>query len=64
MSERCETCRFWQLTGQAYSSQVPSHGTCRRRSPSVTSVSGGWPYSSSTDWCGEHEPKETDNGSD
>lgn len=53
----CATCRFWQEVNS-------TNGRCRRYAPQSTaapfrqteSQSADWPFTYTTDWCGEHEP--------
>lgn len=68
MSEKtCETCRwrgrFYKPADHGVTVGDPTY-MCRRRAPFVT---GGlhaptmtvWPWIHITDWCGEHQPKDT-----
>lgn len=52
MSERCETCRYWEHDDEQ----------CRRRSPTIKYEDDGspyrtWPFAHYFDWCGEHKPR-------
>ena len=58
MTDKCETCRFWQPN---LSHPRPVTGECHCRAPQVTNDVDGetslWPYTLNIDWCGEHKPK-------
>ena len=57
--QRCENCRFWQLTGEA-------RGQCRRYAPRSERTREGsrcttiWPFTQGNDWCGEHQSTSKD----
>ena len=50
--DTCATCRFYLHRGEPF-----THGECRRHAP--ISVEENWPATKQTDWCGDHEPKDT-----
>ena len=55
MIATCETCRWWKDDRPE-----PWGGMCRRNAPVCLSEVGTvWPGTKATDWCGEHQPKET-----
>lgn len=58
MTERCETCRYWELSNLSrYSS-----GSCRRYPPQCeprVSVAA-WPMTYAEKWCGEWRKLERD----
>ena len=68
MSERCETCRFWNRAKKANwqdfdgkRSYIIAHAECRRyapaRMPSDSKVSSSvWPHVNANDFCGDHRP--------
>lgn len=60
----CETCRFW-IRGQI---NIDS-GACRRYPPAAQDTTDPsisqdrvWPIVLSVEWCGEHQPQESDDG--
>lgn len=60
----CETCRFWKAGNTV--EHIPRsglrYGNCRRNPPVKGDFYEGWPQAFHNDWCGEHEPKESDDG--
>lgn len=57
MDKICGTCRWWERRIGVY-----TNGPCRRYPPQVTNRPGQalfeWPITITTDFCGEHTPKE------
>lgn len=51
MTRACANCEFWHATDSVL------QGECRRHAPRMTSDTGGWFHTQSTDWCGEHSPR-------
>ncbi len=58
----CETCRFWDTSTSLDSNDDAS--PCRRRSPRFNKWTGLgiWPFTEADDWCGEHQPQESEDG--
>lgn len=64
---KCETCRYWLNSGPD-APDAGGYGTCRRFPPIAAEFTafeeggmahvGRWPDTASTDWCGEHKPRE------
>lgn len=48
----CATCRFWV-------DDLKGRGACRRYPPQVNGDEDVWPVTKETQWCGEHQPRET-----
>jgi len=61
---RCGTCRFFgRDEGMPDEDWIP--GTCRRRAPveqRTSYLETRWPAVRQKDWCGEHEPRESEPG--
>jgi hypothetical protein len=65
----CATCRWWNGTPAHFVNAYPplGYGKCFRFPPTVLRLLGGEeeqhrPVMKSTDWCGEHAPKEQSDG--
>lgn len=61
--ETCETCRFWEMMTSPFAVHTadPTIGMCRRYPPPKASnktLNDFFPHTESSDWCGEHSPKE------
>lgn len=57
----CNTCRFWLRNNEPDGSYGKGH--CRRYPPSFMlegTLNDGWPDVHECSWCGEHQPKESD----
>ena len=53
-TEQCSNCRFWD-------DEMCGVGMCRRHAPAAGSCrTATWPRSRPDDWCGEHEPIESE----
>ena len=61
MTERCETCKFWQGRNESWA-------PCKRFPPTVPIQQIGLSYTLVSglvcreDWCGEYKPKESADG--
>lgn len=58
MSATCGTCRWWDDLRP----DAEMDGLCRRHAPRASPDRWNrsyWPETDATDWCGEHQPKET-----
>lgn len=64
MADTCETCRFWDSSTQRVNAQPDTTGACRRQAPlaDFRTAEAFWPFSADDDWCGEHQPRESDLG--
>lgn len=61
MTKTCETCRWWQKWLGTVA-QPDIGGACKRFPPMIVQplsrAPAFQPATRSTDWCGEHQPKE------
>lgn len=56
MSDRCENCRFWKLSGDG---PAAAAGLCRRYAPRPSNDTAftQWPFVKKGEWCGEFVSK-------
>ena len=78
MNKTCETCRWWERWGSEFGGchrlppVTPNFNVTARKpggygSDAVEVVMQSisrplWPNTSQSDWCGEHQPKDTPDG--
>ena len=65
MMRTCEECKFWDTAVKMAGDDQDLTGLCRRHAPvPITSRNGAgeWPFTEDSDWCGEYQPKETEDG--
>ena len=57
MSNRCESCRYWDTSCQPSGMGKDTHGLCRRLPPIADDRDGmgRWPFTEDCDWCGQYE---------
>lgn len=61
MTEKCETCPFWDNSTQKQGAEPDTTGLCRINPPVADERDGAarWPFTEDTDWCSDHPKNRT-----